>query len=417
MKVSSIKAFAMFASCLIISSSLFCNINIVISGQGTSQGLTILGTCTITSPGIYRVGQNFAGDIDIAASDVCLNLDCCVVEGTIRASDRQRLSIENGTLTGNSDGIVLDRCENVVIDRLTAQEKLRGIHIRDSSDVYVTRSLVKRGSAEGLFLERTSNVVVTMVQAVDNACGFRLDQSDNVELLFTEALRNSTDGYLINEAERLTCHECRSYENQGSGLCWRIPIAAALANSGKIDNFQARVNSENGISLIAEEAFGLLELLIKNSVFSQNQQAGAHIEQIACTTLSGCDLTSNTTGCNLIMSTSCNIQNTCLFNNLKNTGGIEFGAGINLNSSTYCNISNSQLNLNHSAVEIDANCNNICCGKTNCYNNAAKGINNLGATSFVQENSCMNNVINYVGVPTTQVPGMPLDAGSNFDAA
>lgn len=107
----------------------------------------------ISAPGVYCLKHSLAANVSIEASDVVLDLNGHVLEGTVHAFERQNITVRNGTIRGGSTGVQITgaNSRSHLIERLRISDNASaGIYVQGDGSVVRHNMLLNNGfSASG----------------------------------------------------------------------------------------------------------------------------------------------------------------------------------------------------------------------------------------------------------------------------
>ena len=240
--------------------------NIIIDELKLCMPIGIMGTTTISAPGIYCVGINFTGSITIDASDVELNVNNHTINGFIEiTSSQSNITLYDGTIesAGDTDAIKADTGgSNVVIQNITAKNGIVGINFDQ-----VTSGLIQG---------------CTLTQ---NSTGMQLYVSQKIVIEDTVAECNRYAGFDIINSATNSFSDCKA-------------LTTGDGNSNVLDNnvfgFVATSGSENIFERCIANATQALSTTDYNSVVAGIALRGTE----SCSKIIECEAANSTTNAN-----------------------------------------------------------------------------------------------------------------------
>ncbi len=275
-----------------------------------SQSDVVDGFLTIDNPGLYSLCQNITATVNIAASQVTLDLNCHQVTGEVSIPENayEDIMLTNGIIDGNNshpNGVNIGRgTDNVELSHLTIKQATSNgiVTTQDTSNLVISNALIEGCGGSALQLAAVQNVLVTDSIFFNNGNGL-VSSSGNNNIVFRNchAINNTGVGFNTNNAGRqiyffncsarrnsaggfrshFTAFNCIAEGNGGFGF--RLTADDNLSRPSYLQNCIAQNNTSGAGFLISADSTGTISqcLALNNTGNGFQHTAGSTVQYVS----------------------------------------------------------------------------------------------------------------------------------------
>lgn len=193
---------------------------------------SIIAPTTISQPGNYRLANDIAGGLVIAADGV-------------------EIDLENRVISGGVNGIEVGAFENVVIRNGVIRDAVNGIVAVDADNIELYNLKLIGHSANGISFNDVHAGLIDNCLFQANATGLYFENTTELVVQASKAEENSFAGYRLVGSTRNTFYECLAINNGQDGTDSGYGF---VAEDGRANIFE-RCNAQSTITTQTNEGF------------------------------------------------------------------------------------------------------------------------------------------------------------------